>query len=91
MDNDRLKYFDCMKLAREEFRIMTEQYPEMINLSARELEIFEWLLSDKTLNQIAEELCISSSAVHFHCKNIYKKLNVSSRRQFLIKYRRLAY
>ena len=90
MRNDGLNYFAYMKLAREEFHIMTQQYPELINLSTRELEIFEWLLSDRTLNQIAEELCISSSAVHFHCKNVYKKLNVSSRRQFLIKYRKLA-
>ncbi len=90
MSDGGLNYFAYMKMAREEFRVMTEQYPELVNLSTRELEIFEWLLSDRTLNQIAEELCISSSAVHFHCKNVYKKLNVSSRRQFLIKYRKLA-
>lgn len=90
MSDGGLNYFAYMKIAREEFRVMTEQYPELVNLSTRELEIFEWLLSDRTLNQIAEELCISSSAVHFHCKNVYKKLNVSSRRQFLIKYRKLA-
>lgn len=89
MDNEGSKYFAYMKLAREEFQKLTKSYPEIINLSARELEIFELLLSDKALHPIAEELCISESAVHFHCKNIYKKLNVSSRRQLLIKYRKL--
>ncbi len=84
-----LNYFDYMKMARKEFEKLTEQYPELINLSVRELEIFELLLTDKTLNTIADELCISSSAVHFHCKNIYKKLNISNRRQFLIKYSKL--
>ncbi len=86
-----LNYFEYMRLARKEFDKLTQQYPELINLSVRELEIFELLLSDKTLNTIADELYISSSAVHFHCKNIYKKLNISNRRQFLIKYRELFY
>lgn len=90
MDSSKLSYFGYMKLARERFDLLTQQYPELINLSTRELEVFEQLLSDKTLNHIAEDLFISESAVHFHCKNIYKKLNVSSRRQFLIKYRKLA-
>ncbi len=91
MDKAGMKYFEYMKMARKEFEMLAKRYPELINLSTRELEIFERLLSDKTLNRIAEELCISNSAVHFHCKNIYKKLDVSSRRQFLIKYRKLAY
>ena len=53
------------------------------------MEVFELLLTDKTMVQIAQELYISVSAIHFHCKNIYKKLDVSSRRQFLITYRDL--
>lgn len=90
MDSSNLNYFEYMKLARERFHVLTQQYPELINLSTRELEIFEQLLSDKTMNCIAKDMFISESAVHFHCKNIYKKLNVSSRRQSLIKYRKLA-
>ncbi|MBQ7002079.1 MAG: hypothetical protein IJN67_13745, partial [Oscillospiraceae bacterium] len=38
---------------------------------------------------IAKELFISSSSIHFHCKNIYKKLEVSGRRQILIRYKDL--
>ena len=52
-------------------------------------EVFEQLLTDKTLAMIAQELYISHSAVHFHCKNIYKKLGISNRRQFLITYKDL--
>ena len=89
MKKERSKYFEYMKLARKEFQNLLNQYPELNYLSSREMEIFEQLLSDKTLAVIADELCISHSAVHFHCKNIYKKLNVSNRRQFLITYKDL--
>ncbi len=82
----KLNYFDYMRMAKEAFEELIVEYPELASLSARELEIFEQLLTDKTLQMIAEELFISHSAVHFHCKNIYKKLNITSRRQLLLSY-----
>ena len=85
----RLKYFEYLELAKLEFERLLVQYPELESLSARELEVFEQLLTDKTLAMIAQELYISHSAVHFHCKNIYKKLGISNRRQFLITYKDL--
>ena len=82
-------FFDYMKMAKEEYYNLLKDYPELDSLSSRELEVFEQLLSDKTQGEIAEELFISQSAVHFHCKNIYKKLDISSRKQLLIKYKYL--
>ena len=82
-------FFDCLKRVKEEFQSLTEIHPELAALSARELEVFFHLLSDKTLSMIAEELVISYSSVHFHCKNIYRKLNLSSRRQLLMTYKDL--
>ena len=82
-------FFDCLKRAKEEFQSLTEAHPELAALSARELEVFYHLLSDKTLSMIAEELVISYSSVHFHCKNIYRKLKLSSRRQLLMTYKDL--
>ena len=83
------KFFDCLKKAKEEFHALLEIHPELAALSARELEVFDYLLSDKTLSMIAEELVISYSSVHFHCKNIYRKLKLSSRRQLLMTYKDL--
>lgn len=74
-------------IAREEFKSITQKHPELKELSHRELDIFLVLLSDKTQKQIAEELYVSVSTVHFHTKNIYKKLNVTGRKQLLIKYK----
>ena len=84
-----IKYFEYMQLAREAFGGLCEKYPEFANFSAREMEIFEQLMTDKTLAAIADKLCITQSAIHFHCKNIYKKLEVSSRKQILIRYKNL--
>ncbi len=84
---EKLNYFDYLALADNEYKRLLEKYPELTNLSKRELDVFAKLLTDKTQAQIAEALFISHSSVHFHCKNIYKKLNISSRKQLLIKYK----
>ncbi|MBQ2973605.1 MAG: helix-turn-helix transcriptional regulator [Clostridia bacterium] len=84
-----LNYFNYIALAENEHKRLLEIYPELENLSKRELEVFAQLLTDKTQAQIAEELYITHSSVHFHCKNIYKKLGISSRKQLLIKYKDL--
>jgi len=82
-------FFDYLKKAKEELHALLETHPELAVLSARELEVFDYLLSDKTLSKIAEEMVLSYSSVHFHCKNIYRKLNLSNRRQLLITYKDL--
>lgn len=88
MADDR-SYFEYIHLAKKAFEMLLTKHPELAALSARELEVLELLLSDRTLVRVADELCISPSAAHFHCKNIYKKLGVSSRRQLLITYKDL--
>lgn len=82
-------YFHYVRLAKQEFQKLLKKYPELSTLSAKEMEVFELLLTDMTMTKIAAQLYISLSAVHFHCKNIYKKLNISSRRQILIRYKEL--
>lgn len=90
MDKDhKLNFFEYVALAKQEFLSLQTIHPELKKLSRRELEVFSKLLTDKTQDQIAKELFISNSSVHFHCKNIYKKLDISSRKQLLIKYKNL--
>lgn len=84
---EKLNYFDYLALAKNEYDRLLEKYPELTKLSKREFEVFGHLLTDKSQAQIAQALFISHSSAHFHCKNIYKKLNISSRRQLLIKYK----
>lgn len=82
-----LNYFDYLALAENEYKRLLQAYPELETLSKRELEVFAQLLTDKTQAEIAEDLFITHSSVHFHCKNIYKKLNINSRKQLLIRYK----
>ena len=89
MTNKKLGFLEYVELAKQELKSVRQIYPELTKLSPREMEVFAYLLSDKTQEEIARELFISSSSVHFHCKNIYKKLEVSGRRQILIKYKNL--
>ena len=89
LEENKTRFFEYINKARDEFAKILETYPELALLSDREIEVFEQLLSDKTLTQIAETLFISHSTVHFHCKNIYKKLGISSRRQFILTYKDL--
>lgn len=84
-----LNYFDYIALAENEHKRLLEIYPELEKLSRRELEVFAHLLTDKTQAQIAEDLFITHSSVHFHCKNIYRKLGIKSRKQLLIRYKDL--
>ena len=82
-------FFEYVRLAKEEYQNLIAVYPELGSLSNKEMEVFELLLTDMTMVQMAQRLYLSQSAIHFHCKNIYKKLNVSSRRQFFITYAEL--
>lgn len=51
-------------------------YPE--KLTARELELIQWLIQGHSAAQIAQKLFISTYTVETHRKNIYAKLNVHS-------------
>lgn len=86
---ETLNYFDYIAKAEGEYRRLLVIYPELGSLSKRELEVFAQLLTDKTQAEIAEALFITHSSVHFHCKNIYRKLDISSRKQLLIKYKNI--
>ena len=86
---EKLNYFDYLAMAEKEYKRLLGLYPELTKLSKREMDVFAQLLTDKTQAQIADDMCISHSSVHFHCKNIYKKLEINSRKQLLIKYREI--
>lgn len=48
-------------------------------LSKRELQVVHKIMEGRSNKVIASELFISERTVKFHCANIYKKLNISSR------------
>ena len=50
-------------------------------LTKQELNIARLINSGKTNLEVADELCISMSTVKTHINNIYRKLNISSRKE----------
>jgi DNA-binding CsgD family transcriptional regulator len=60
-------------------RIARPSLPEP--LSEREMEILQLLKSDLNGPEIARALTVSLNTVRFHTKNIYRKLQVDSRRE----------
>ncbi|MCB0255309.1 MAG: hypothetical protein KDI55_16425 [Anaerolineae bacterium] len=79
--------------------VPTAQQPPTLNatipvgtedLTQRECQVLEYLATDLTPNQIAEELCISISTLRTHTRNIYDKLSVHNRMEAAHRARELA-
>lgn len=58
---------------------------DLTQFSKREQEVAEILLQGKSNKQIALALGISASTVEYHLKNIYRKLQVSSRTEAVLR------
>lgn len=56
-------------------------------LTKRQKEVFDQLLTTKIYPVLHDELKITPSGLSFHCKNIYEKLDVTSRVELLIEYK----
>ena len=61
------------------------EYMKALDFTGRELEIAELLLKGRTYKMISQELCISENTVKTHIKNIYSKLDVNSKTEFMMK------
>ena len=55
-------------------------------LTPREKEVFNFLLQGMKAKEIARELSISLSGVNYFVKRIYRKLQVKSKVELVIKY-----
>ncbi len=64
-----------------------DSYPEVNNLSNREMDVFKGLLEDKRRKEIADELCITENTVKKHISSIFTKLGVNSRKELFEKIR----
>ncbi|MDR0302240.1 MAG: helix-turn-helix transcriptional regulator [Treponema sp.] len=60
-------------------------------LTPREKEIFDQLLTDISIDEIAQNLELTYSGVTFHIRNLYSKLRIQSRVELVAKYIRKIY
>lgn len=83
-----LKHHDYYMQVNKATQIQMNRYPdylkelkENVDLTQAEQEVLAFLAKGKKNIEIAEALFISENTVKYHLKNIYSKLNVTSRSQ----------
>jgi len=59
--------------------------PDFCNLTDRELEVLQHLVSGKKYNDVAKAMFIGYEGVHSHIKKIYEKLHVNSKSEAILK------
>jgi DNA-binding CsgD family transcriptional regulator len=72
-------------LCWEEYHPPLNESLEYIGLSSREAEILALLIQGKTPKSMAKDLGISSATARKHLENIYRKLDVQSQTEAIIK------
>jgi len=55
----------------------------MRDITDREKEIMQLLLTSKSLKQIAKELCITYATVRTHVNSLYEKLKINDRHELM--------
>jgi DNA-binding NarL/FixJ family response regulator len=75
-------------VARKVLHLFTTVAPPSVpesNLTVREIEILQHLVTGSSYNKIARDLFISHNTVNSHIKNIYEKLQVHSKSEAVAK------
>ncbi|MGZ3874724.1 MAG: response regulator [Mucilaginibacter sp.] len=67
--------------------------PAIVNnaerLSSREVEIISLIRQGFSNKEVSEKLFISTDTIKYHIKNIYRKLQISSRAELILRYQEL--
>lgn len=56
-----------------------DPYQQLLSLPEREKEFLKWVCTEKTLKEIASEMCLSPRTIDGYRDNLFEKLNVTSR------------
>jgi DNA-binding CsgD family transcriptional regulator len=59
--------------------------PEGAVLTTREVEVLRWTMEGKSAWAVGEILSISENTVNFHLRNVFRKLDASSKHQAVLK------
>lgn len=60
-----------------------EIWPQVADLTSREVEVFMYLVANKRRKDIADEMFVTESTVKKHTSNIFRKLDISSRAEIM--------
>jgi len=68
-----------------------EIWPQVAELTSREVEVFMYLVANKRRKDIADEMFVTESTVKKHTSNIFRKLDISSRAEIMDRLNNLNY
>jgi DNA-binding CsgD family transcriptional regulator len=72
---------------REQSKFKSEGFDSLLNeLSERQKEVYDLIISGMTNKEIMTEIFIEQSTLKSHINQIYKKLNIKSRRELKSKF-----
>ena len=74
-------------IARKVIKFFDEEKKQEYDspLTDRETEIVNYIVDGLNMRMIAENLCVSVDTIKYHCKNIYKKLQINSKGELISK------
>lgn len=77
------------ELGKQRLIELERQFQAVDTLTERELETLNFLQSDLSISDIADQLSVSISTIRTYCKRIYNKLHVHSRAEAVFRAREL--
>lgn len=95
LENERIKTelieaitrVDSLSEELDKFKKKEKNVFEDYDFSLREIEIVELLIAGKSNKEVADQLYISINTVKYHIKNIYKKLDITSRKEVVMRFK----
>jgi DNA-binding NarL/FixJ family response regulator len=83
---NRRKILSLSNKIKEQSKIRNEEFDALLNeLTERQREVYDFIISGKTNKEIMTELFIEQSTLKSHINQIYKKLNIKSRSELKVK------
>ena len=75
------KVFSILKDDKIDIEALKAAYPELNELTSREMDVLVPILEDKKRKDIADELSVTEHTIKKHTAHIFSKLGVSSRKE----------
>lgn len=82
-------WHESTQLGQQRLDQLDQQSRSVDTLTEREMETLEFLQSDLSVQEIADNLSVSVSTIRTYCKRIYNKLHVHSRAEAVFRAREL--
>lgn len=82
----RYQFFPATGAVQMEGPVAKEAVRRLKSLSERETQVLGYIMQGYSMPQISDKLFISLNTVKTHSSNIYRKLDVNSRRELLLRY-----